>query len=67
MSNVYDRSVPTRNLVSTITGVIALVISGLTLFGVLTPEQGTSLGTYVTAIVTAIVGIINIFKLTDGV
>jgi len=64
--NVYDKAVPTRNLVSTISGLIALLISGLTLFGVLTPEQGSELTLQIGAIITAVVGIINIFKLTDG-
>jgi len=64
--NFYDKSVPTKNLISTITGVVVLVISGLSLFGILTTEQAGSLTNYVTTILTAIAGIISIFKLTDG-
>jgi hypothetical protein len=64
--NFYNKAVPTRNLISTITGVVVLLISGLALFGILTQEQATSLTQYVTTIVTAVAGIISIFKLTDG-
>jgi len=64
--NVYDKSVPTRNLITTISGVILLVISGLSLFGILTTEQAASLSEYSTMIVTAVAGIISIFKATDA-
>jgi len=64
--NVYDKSVPTRNLITTISGVILLVISGLSLFGILTTEQAASLSEYATMIVTAVAGIISIFKATDA-
>ena len=64
--NVYDKSVPTRNLITTISGVILLVISGLSLFGILTAEQAASLSEYSTMIVTAVAGIISIFKATDA-
>ena len=64
--NIYDKSVPTRNLITTISGVILLVISGLSLFGILTTEQAASLSEYATMIVTAVAGIISIFKATDA-
>ena len=64
--NVYDKSVPTRNLITTISGVILLVISGLSLFGILTTEQAASLSEYATMIVTAVAGIISIFKAQDA-
>lgn len=66
LKNFYNKDVPSRNLISTITGVVVLVISGLSLFDILTEEQAGSLTNYVTTILTAIAGIISIFKLTDG-
>jgi len=66
LKNFYNKDVPSRNLISTITGVVVLVISGLSLFDILTAEQAGSLTNYVTTILTAIAGIISIFKLTDG-
>ena len=62
----YDRAVPTKNLISTISGVIILVLSGLSLFGVITPEQQQTLGTYAIDLIGIVVGVINMFKLTDG-
>lgn len=63
---IYDKNVPSRNLVTTITGVISLVISGLTLFEILEPQQAASLGEYATMIVTAVAGIVGIFKAKDA-
>jgi len=63
---LYDREVPTKNLISTISGVIILVLSGLSLFGVITPEQQQTLGTYAIDLIGIVVGVINMFKLTDG-
>lgn len=70
---VYDKSVPTRNLVTTITGVITLVITILVGFGVITPEQSTDLQTNATTLINAgvavwgaVSGIILIFKATDA-
>jgi len=62
----YDKAVPTKNLISTISGVIILVLSGLSLFGVITPEQQQTLGTYAIDLIGIVVGVINMFKLTDG-
>jgi hypothetical protein len=64
--NFYNKAVPTRNLISTITGIVILVLSALSLFNVITPEQQSTLAGYVTEIIGIIVGIINMFKLTDG-
>jgi hypothetical protein len=64
--NFYNKAVPTRNLVSTLTGVIILVLSALSLFNVITPEQQNTLAGYVTEVIGIVVGIINMFKLTDG-
>ena len=63
---VYNKEKKTKNLVTTITGLITLLISGLCLFGILTAEQGAGLGEYATMIVTAVAGIISIFKAEDG-
>lgn len=55
--NFYDKSVPTRNLVTTITGIITAVISLLVLFGVLSPEQSGQLTTHALNLVTYVTGI----------
>lgn len=69
---IYDKAVPTKNLVTTITGVITLVITLLVGFGVITPEQSTELNTHSLTLVNAVVagwgavsGIILIFKAKD--
>lgn len=71
--NFYDSSKPTKNLVTTITGVITLIITILVSFNILTPEQSTELQTQTITIINAIVGIwgaitaiILMFKATDG-
>ena len=73
LKNVYDKNVPTRNLVTTISGIVTLVISILVGFGVLTPEQSTELTTQagvliqaVSAVILAITAIIQIFKAKDA-
>jgi len=70
---VFDKSVPTRNLVTTIAGVITLVITLLVGFGVLTPEQSVDVQTNATIIINAVVavwgavsGLILIFKAKDA-
>lgn len=70
---IYDKSVPTRNLVTTITGLIALVVPILVIVGLLTPEQSADLQKHgitivesVGAIVGAISSIILIFKAKDA-
>ena len=70
---VYDKNVPTRNLVTTILGILGLVASILVGFGVVTPEQSTELTTQGTTIInagfaiyTAVLSLISIFKATDA-
>ena len=70
---IYDKSVPTRNLVTTITGILSLVVAVLVSLGVLTPEQSTDLQAHaislveaVSAAVMAVTGIISIFKAKDA-
>jgi len=72
--NVYDAKAPTKNLVTTITGVIALIIPILAAIGLITPEQSVGLttqlgivGTAITGIIGAISAIILIFKAQDPV
>lgn len=69
----YDRSVPTRNLVTTIAGIITLILSVLVGFGVLTPEQSAELNTQLITVQNAVVAIwgavsaiILMFKATDA-
>jgi uncharacterized membrane protein len=72
--NFYDKSAaPTRNLVTTVTGIITLLLSVLVGFGVITPEQSTELNTHALTIVNAVTGvwgaitaIILMFKATDA-
>jgi len=71
--NFYNKAVPSRNLVTTITGIISAVLSILVLTGVLTPEQSGELSAHATTIVQAVTGvwgaitaIILMFKATDG-
>ncbi len=63
---VYNKEKPTRNLVTTITGLVTLLVSGLVLFGIFTDVQGAELTQYVTAIITAVAGIVSIFKAEDS-
>lgn len=69
---VYDAQAPTGNLVTTISGIITLVISILAGLGVFTPEQASGVTQHVTtllnlapAIIGAISGLILIFKAKD--
>lgn len=71
--NFYNKAVPSRNLVTTITGIISAVLSILVLTGVLAPEQSGELSTHAAAIVQGVTGIwgaitaiILMFKATDG-
>jgi hypothetical protein len=57
---VYNKEKKTKNLVTTITGLISLLVSGLCLFGILTAEQGAGLTEYATMAVT------SIFKAEDA-
>lgn len=69
----YDKAVPTRNLVTTITGIITLLLTILVGFGVITPEQQGDLQTHAFTIVDAVIAIwgavtsiILMFKATDA-
>ncbi len=50
-----------KNPVTTISGIIMILLSALALFGVI----GPTLGQYAAEIISAIVGIITIFKAGD--
>lgn len=69
---VYDAQAPTGNLITTISGIITLVISILAGLGVFTPEQAgqvtehtNTLLTVIPQIVSAIAALILIFKAKD--
>jgi len=71
--NFYDPKSKTRNLVTTITGIVTLVITLLVGFNVITPEQSGDLQTHATTLINsgvaiwgAISGIILIFKAVDA-
>ena len=71
--NIYDREAPSRNLVTTITGILTLLLAVLVSFGVLTPEQSADLNTQALVIIQAVTGvwgaiasIILIFKSKDA-
>lgn len=70
--NFYDKSVPTRNLVTTISGIVTLLITILMQFGVFTTEQAagvttqtTTLLTIIPEVVSAVAALILIFKAKD--
>ena len=70
--NFYDKSVPTRNLVTTISGIVTLLITILVSFGVFTPEQAgqatehtNTLLTVIPQVISAIAALILIFKAKD--
>ena len=69
---VYDKEAPTGNLVTTISGIVTLVITLLVTFGVFTPEQAEGVTTQTTTLLTvipqavsAIAALILIFKAKD--
>lgn len=56
-----------KNPITTISGVFLIVLSGLTLFSVISSEQAASLGDYAEVIIEAVTGIIALFaKDKDG-
>jgi len=72
MSRFYDKSVPSRNLVTTITGIITLILAVLVSFGVIDVEQQGQLQEHafdiidgVILIVGAVSAIILMFKAKD--
>ena len=73
LRNVYDRSVPSRNLWTTIPGLITLVLSILVGFGVISLDQQGELQTHITTIYEALIAIyggitsiILLFKAKDS-
>jgi ABC-type Fe3+ transport system permease subunit len=69
---VYDPQKKTKNLVTTIAGVVTLVITLLVGFGVITPEQSTEITTQTNVLITAIPQVVSavaalilIFKAKD--
>jgi hypothetical protein len=73
MKAFYDKSVPTRNLVTTIAGIVTLLITLLVTFGVFTPEQAAgvtvqtnALLTAIPEVISAIAGLILVFKAKDA-
>ncbi len=54
-----------KNPVTTISGLIVLLIGGLTIFGVITSEEQVSLTALAEGLIEAIIGIIAIFKAGD--
>lgn len=69
---VYDAQAPTGNLVTTITGIVTLLITILVTFGVFTPEQAgqvtehtNTLLTVIPQVISAIAALILIFKAKD--
>ena len=72
LKNAYDSKSSTKNLVTTITGVITLIITILVGLGVITPEQSTDLQTHTASIIGAVsviwgavAALILIFKAKD--
>lgn len=72
MKAIYDKNAPTKNLVTTISGIVTLLITILVSFGVFTPEQAgqvteqtTTLLTLIPQIISAIAALILIFKAKD--
>jgi hypothetical protein len=72
LRNFYDPTVKTRNLLTSIPGLIGLVLSLLVAFGVFTPAQSSELQKhaldllqYGTAIYGTVLSIIAMFAKTD--
>jgi hypothetical protein len=70
---VFDPTVKSKNLITTITGVVTLLITLLVTFGVFTPEQAAgvtiqtnALLTAIPEVVSAIAALILIFKSKDA-
>ena len=54
-----------KNPVTTISGIIMIILSGLTLFGIVTQEQSAEISQYAAMVIEAIIGFIAIFKAGD--
>ena len=57
MKAFYDRSVPSGNLITTITGIITLILSILVGFGIITPEVSAELNVHAINVLNAVIGI----------
>jgi len=57
----YDKNVPTRNLVTTISGIVTLIITILVSFGVFTPAQASDVTVQTNVLLTAVPQIISAF------
>ena len=55
-----------KNPVTTITGIALALISILTFAGVIGPEDQTTLGEYVTAVISGVAGIISVLSGDPG-
>jgi hypothetical protein len=69
---IFDPKAPTKNLITTISGVVTLIITLLVTFGVFTPTQAADvtvqtnvLLTAVPQVVSAVAALILIFKAKD--
>jgi protein-S-isoprenylcysteine O-methyltransferase Ste14 len=72
LKNVFDPAVKSKNLITTISGIVTLVITILVSFGVFTPEQAEGVTTQTNVLLTAVPQIISavaalilIFKAKD--
>ena len=72
LRNAYDRNVPSRNLASTIKGILTAVLSILLFAGVISVDQqvelsaqGLSLVDAIVAAVVAVTAIINVLFVKD--
>lgn len=72
MKAVYDKSAPTKNLVTTISGIVTLIITLLVTFGVLTPQQASDITVQTSGLLIAVPQVISyvaalilIFKAKD--
>lgn len=54
-----------KNPITTIGGSILIILSALTLYGVITEDQAASIGDYATIITEAIIGLIGVFVAKD--
>lgn len=74
LKNFYDPKAPTKNLMTTIPGIITLVLSLLVAFNVITVDQSGILQTQLTSLLQAgtaaylaVMAIIAMFKANDEV
>jgi len=70
---IFDKASPTKNLITTITGLVTLTLSILVALNVITLDQSAALETHVTSLVQAgtaaylaVMGIISLFSKDPG-